>query len=107
MQESESKVHNEKASLGKRHQELTEEVRQLEVEVDLLNFEANSRKGWLRHRLEVDQETVVRIQSMEKTAGKDLEAMAGRLEAVDAELKHLAERLKGKESEGGKDMSKV
>ena len=105
MQESESKVHNDKISLGKRHQELTGEARQLESEVDLLKCEANSRKLWLRHRLEVDQETVVRIQGMEKTAGKDLEAMAGRLEAVDTELKLLAERLKGKKSEGGEDIS--
>merc|ERR1719285_232760 len=97
MHESESKYHNDRTSKGKRHQELTEETRQLETEVDLLRCEANSRKVWLRHRLEVDQDTVVRIRSMEENAGKDLEAMTGRLEAADAELKLLAERLQEKE----------
>ena len=99
MHELESKDHNDKASMGKRHQELTEETRQLQAEVDLLRCEANSRKVWLRNRLEVDQETVARIRSMEENAGKDLEAMTGRMEAADAELKLLAERLQEKESQ--------
>ena len=50
----------------------------------------------------MDQETLVNNRSMEENAGKDLEAMAGRLEAADAELKLLAERLEKKESDGGK-----
>ena len=99
MHEAESNDPNGKGSLGKRHQELTEEMRQLQAEVDLLRCEANSRKVWLRNKLEVDQETVVRIRSMEENAGKDLEAMTGRLEAADAELKLLAERLQEKESQ--------
>ena len=44
----------------------------------------------------MDQETLVNNRSMEENAGKDLEAMAGRLEAADAELKLLAERLEKK-----------
>ena len=97
MHESESKDHNDKTSMGKRHHKLIEETRQLQAEVDLLRCEANSRKVWLRNRLEVDQETVARIRSMEENAGKDLEAMTGRMEAADAELKLLAERLQEKE----------
>ena len=58
-----------------------------EAEVYLLKCKANSRKVWLRHKLEVDQEYVMRIRSIKENAEKDLEAMIGRLEATDAELK--------------------
>ena len=91
-------------SAGKRHKELSEEVRRLEGEVDLLKCEANSRKVWLRHRLEMDREMVVRIGTMEENAKKDLKAMIGRLEAADAEAKLLAERLEEKASKGEKDI---
>ena len=91
-------------SVGKRHKELSEEVRRLEGEVDLLKCEANSRKVWLRHRLEMDREMVARIGTMEENAKKDLKAMIGRLEAADAEAKLLTERLEGKASKGEKDI---
>ena len=93
--------------LWERHQELGEEVRQLEGQVDLLKCEANSRKVWLRHRLEMDREMVARIGSMEENAKKDLETMVGRLEAADAEAKLLAERLEEKASEGERDIPKI
>ena len=91
-------------SVGKRHKELSEEVRRLEGEVDLLKCEANSRKVWLRHRLEMDREMVARIGTMEENAKKDLKAMIGRLEAADAEAKLLVERLEEKASKGEKDI---
>ena len=91
-------------SVGKRHKELSEEVRRVEGEVDLLKCEANSRKVWLRHRLDVDREMVARIGTMEENAKKDLKAMIGRLESADAEAKLLAERLEEKESKGEKDI---
>ena len=87
-------------SVGKRHKELGEEVRQLEGEVDLLKCEANSRKVWLEYRLEMDREAVKRIRSLEENAKKDLETMVVRLEAAEAEAKLLAERLEAKVSEG-------
>ena len=93
-------------SVGKRHKELGEEVRQLEGEVDLLKCEANSRKVWLEHRLEMDREAVARIRNMEKNAKKDLEIMVGRLEAAEAEAKLLAKRLEAKVSEGEGDIPK-
>ena len=105
MGESESEDRDGKGiSAGKRHKELGEEVRQLEGQVDLLKCEANSRKVWLRHRLEMDRESVARIGSMEENAKKELETMVGRLEAADAEAKLLAERLEGKASKGEKDI---
>ena len=110
MSESESQDRDGRGmsvSARKRHQELVAETRQLEGQVDLLNCEANSRKVWLRHRLEMDKETVARIRSMEENAGKDLEAMVGRLEAADAESKLLADKLEKNESEGGRDTTKI
>ena len=108
MGESESEEREGKGvSVGKRHKELSEEVRQLEGQVDLLKCEANSRRVWLRHRLEKDRETVARIGSMEENAKKELETMVGRLEAADAEAKLLAERLEEKASEGERDIPKV
>ena len=65
----------------------------------LLKCKANSRKVWLRHKLEVDQEYVMRIRSIKENAGKDLKAMIGRLEATEAELK-----LEEHKSEGGRDI---
>ena len=94
-------------SVGKRHKELSEEVRRLEGEVDLLKCEANSRKVWLRHRLEMDREMVARIGTMEENAKKDLKAMIGRLEAADAEAKLLAEKLEQRESEAERNIPKV
>ena len=70
-----------------------------EAVVYLLKCEANSHKVWLRHKLEVDQEYVMRIRSIKENAGKDLKAMIGRLEATDAKLK-----LEEHESEGGRDI---
>ena len=75
--------------------------------MDLLKCESNSCKVWLRHRLEMDREMVVRIGSMEENAKKDLETMVGRLEAADAEAKLLAERLEEKASEGERDIFKI
>ena len=104
---SESESCNNKADSGvsvtlrKRHQEMVEELRQLKGQVELLKCESNSRKVWLRHRLQRDKEAVARIRSMEENAGKELEAMVARLEAADAESKLLAEKLEKKASEGG------
>ena len=108
MGESESEDRDGKGvSVGKRHKELSVEVRRLEEHVDLLMCEANSRKVWLQHRLEMDRETVARIGSMEENAKKELETMVGRLEAADAEAKLLAKKLEQKESEAEGDVPKV
>ena len=108
MGESESEYRDGKGvSVGKRHKELSVEVRRLEGQVDLLKCEANSRKVWLRHRLEMDRETVSRIGSMEENAKKELVTMVGRLEAADAEAKLLAKKLEQKESEAEGDVPKV
>ena len=105
--ESEDRDGKKGVSVGKRHKELSVEVRRLEGQVDLLKCEANSRKVWLRHMLEMDRETVARIGSMEENAKKDLETMVGRLEAADAEAKLLAEKLEQKESEAERNIPKV
>ena len=108
MGESESEDRDGKGvSVGKRHKELSVEVRRLEGQVDLLKCEANSRKVWLQHRLEMDRETVTRIGSMEENAKKELVTMVGRLEAADAEAKLLAEKLEQKESEAERNIPKV
>ena len=103
----ESESDGKGVSVGKRHKELSVEVRRLEGQVDLFKCEANSRKVWLRHRLEMDRETVARIGSMEENAKKELVTMVGRLEAADAEAKLLAEKLEQKESEAERNIPKV
>ena len=65
-----------------------------------MKFEPNCQKVCLRHRLEVDNENMTRIWSMEENAKRNLEAIVGRFVAADAELKHLAKRLEEKASEG-------
>ena len=93
-------------TVRKQHQEMVEELRQLKGQVELLKCESNSRKVWLRHRLQRDKEAVARIRSMEENAGKELEAMVARLEAADAESKLLAEKLEKKASEEGREIPK-
>ena len=79
-------------SLGKLHKKLSEEVRQLEGEVDFLKCEANNRQVWVKHKLEKDKEALTRIQSMEGNAEKDLKAMTDRLETTNEEASRLKEK---------------
>ena len=87
-------------SLGKLHKKLSEEVRQLEGQVDFLKCEANNRQVWVKHNLEKDKEALTRIQSMEGNAEKDLKAMTERLETANEEARRLKEKLEKKEAEG-------
>ena len=87
-------------SLGKLHKKLSEEVRQLEGEMDFLKCEANNRQVWVKHNLEKDKEALTRIQSMEGNAEKDLKAMTERLETANEEARRLKEKLEKKEAEG-------
>ena len=87
-------------SLGKLHKKLSEEVRQLEGEMDFLKCEANNRQVWVKHKLEKDKEALTRIQSMEGNAEKDLKAMTERLETANEEARRLKEKLEKKEAEG-------